>query len=216
MPTEVETDSRLLPFRVDRTWTVFLDRDGVLNRRVEGDYVRSADQFELLPGVPEAVAALSGVAGRVVVVTNQRVIGLGLMTATDVAVVHDELRRQVTAAGGRIDAVVVCPHTLEDGCRCRKPGPGLVEQAAATDPGIDLRRAVVVGDSVSDMGLAAGLGLPGVWIGGSPPADATGAVAGFDDLASFATAVLAASLPATALPATALPATAAHPEEGLP
>src|SRR5690348_6483614 len=117
---DLQATGQQLPFQLDHRWTVFLDRDGVLNRRVDGDYVRSTRQLEVLPGVAEAVRDLSERVGRVVVVTNQRGIGRGLMTWADVESVHAELNRQVGHAGGEIDAFYICPHTVEDKCRCRK------------------------------------------------------------------------------------------------
>ena len=70
----------LQDLKIDRGWTLFLDRDGVINRRIVDDYVKSWDQFKFLPGVPDAIKRLAGVFGRIIVVSNQQGIGIGLMT----------------------------------------------------------------------------------------------------------------------------------------
>ena len=109
---------------------VFLDRDGVINRkRPEGSYVTSWDEFELLPGALEALALLAKTGARVIVVTNQRGIARGRMTGDDLEEIHTRLRATVSAAGGRLDAIYHCPH--EGPCRCCKPEPGMFEDAAA-------------------------------------------------------------------------------------
>jgi D-glycero-D-manno-heptose 1,7-bisphosphate phosphatase len=147
------------------TWTVFLDRDGTLNvKAAEGDYVKGPDEFEMLPGAARAVAALSRAGLRLVLVTNQRGIARGLMTAADVDAVHDALVRELAAAGARLDAIYVCPH--EDGeCDCRKPGIGLFLRAREADPGIDFAHSVMVGDSASDVQAGRAAGMPTVGLG---------------------------------------------------
>ena len=132
---------------------LFLDRDGVLNVKApEGAYVADRAGFQLLPGVPEALAAfraeLPGL--RIVVVTNQRGIARGLVSAVTVDAIHGTMRAQLAAAGGDVDAVLVCPHDL-DTCACRKPQAGLLREAAARYPDIDLPASAMVGDSLSDL-----------------------------------------------------------------
>lgn len=148
-----------------RGGTLFLDRDGVVNRKVDGDYVRGWAGFEFLPGALEALARLAGLFGTIVVVTNQRGVGRGLMRETDLADIHRRMVAEVERAGGRIDGVYHCPHDLDVGCQCRKPGLGLVRQAMREHPGIDLLRSVLAGDSESDMALARRLGVPGILVG---------------------------------------------------
>ena len=133
------------------TWTVFLDRDGTLNEKApEGDYVKGPAELRMLPGAADAVAELNGAGLRTVLVTNQRGVARGLMSAADVLAVHAALARELAAAGAHLDAIFVCPHE-EGECDCRKPGVGLFVQARDADPGIDFTRSVMVGDAPSDM-----------------------------------------------------------------
>jgi D-glycero-D-manno-heptose 1,7-bisphosphate phosphatase len=132
---------------------LFLDRDGVLNAKPpEGGYVTSAAELVVLPGVPQALAALRGaVPGlRIAIVTNQRGVALGRMTAQAVAATHERLLAELAAAGGSVDRIEVCPHE-RDTCDCRKPGTGLLRRALETWPGIDPAACALVGDSASDL-----------------------------------------------------------------
>lgn len=143
---------------------VFLDRDGTLNVKApEGDYVKGPEELELLPGAAAAVAALNRAGIPALLVTNQRGIALGRMTAADVDRVHERLHAQLQAGGARLDGVYVCPHG-RDVCACRKPRPGLLLQAAA-ERGIDLARAYLVGDAVSDVQAAAAAGVRAIIVG---------------------------------------------------
>lgn len=139
--------------------TVFLDRDGVINED-SPDYIRSWEAFRFLPGSLQAVVELSRRGFRIFVITNQSGIGRGLIAPEELARMHNNLAAEAAAAGGRIDGFFFCPHRPEEGCRCRKPRPGLIE-AAARAHGIDLSRAVMVGDSARDILAArrAGCGL---------------------------------------------------------
>ena len=139
--------------------TVFLDRDGVLNEKMpEGRYVTSWDEFHILPGVPEAIARLNQAGLRAIVVSNQRGIALGLYTAADLEAIHAAFQRILSNHGAHIDAFFICPHHA-DQCNCRKPLPGLFEQAAAQFPGISAATSVMVGDSLVDMEFGRCLGM---------------------------------------------------------
>jgi D-glycero-D-manno-heptose 1,7-bisphosphate phosphatase len=144
-----------------RLTTVFLDRDGVINRKApEPDYIKSWDQFELLPGAVEGIALLRSAGLKTVVVTNQRGVALGVMTESDVEDIHLRMR----AIGVDVDAVYYCPHEKGE-CDCRKPGTGMFTGAAAEVPGVDLASAAMVGDSELDMEAGRALGLVLVKIG---------------------------------------------------
>ncbi len=138
--------------------TVLLDRDGVLNKQATlARYIRTWAEFEWLPGAREALRLFTEAGWRVIVVSNQAGIGRGVMQEEDVRTIHERMRADAAAAGGRIDAVYYCPHGWDDGCDCRKPKPGLLLQAQR-DFTLDFNRAVMIGDDERDgqAGAAAG------------------------------------------------------------
>ena len=136
---------------------IFLDRDGVLIEN-RSNYVRDWSQVII---IPEAIRALSLVPikkYKVVIVTNQSVVGRGLILRQTAEEINQRLIDLIHARGGQIDGVYMCPHKPEDGCSCRKPLPGLLLQAA-NDLSLDLQRSWMIGDAWSDVqaGEAAGL-----------------------------------------------------------
>ncbi|HEX6508438.1 MAG TPA: HAD-IIIA family hydrolase [Chloroflexota bacterium] len=135
---------------------VFLDRDGVINRR-RVDHVKSWSEFEFLPGTLEALAALRRAGARVVVVTNQAVVGRGVVREEDLAFIHTRMAEAVAMAGGWIERTYVCVHTPDAGCPCRKPGTALLEQARA-ELGIKLELSLLVGDAPTDVEAARAAG----------------------------------------------------------
>jgi D-glycero-D-manno-heptose 1,7-bisphosphate phosphatase len=138
----------------------FLDRDGVLNRRAtEHDYVKSVAEFAWLPGAREGVRRLNDEGWLVLVVTNQRGVGRGLMSAADVEEIHAHAQRGLAEVGARIDAFYVCPHRDEDGCACRKPQPGLILRAAR-EWDVDLAGSFLIGDDDRDIEAARRAGVP--------------------------------------------------------
>jgi len=146
--------------------TVFLDRDGVINRKApEGEYVFRWEDFHLLDGVIDAITQLNRAGLRTIVVTNQRGIALGLYNAADVEAVHSQLQQQLVARGARIDAFYMCPHGRA-GCTCRKPLPGLFEQAVADFKEISAAKSVMVGDSLVDIEFGRRLGMKTIHIAG--------------------------------------------------
>ena len=145
--------------------TVFLDRDGVINRNLTGEnpYVTNWSQFEFLTGVLEGIRLLSQLSKHLIVVTNQRGIARHLMTETDLLKIHTRMQSEITACGGRLDGVYHCPHD-RDMCQCRKPAKGLFEQARNDFPDINYSQSVVVGDSSSDLQAARAIGAKSVLI----------------------------------------------------
>jgi D-glycero-D-manno-heptose 1,7-bisphosphate phosphatase len=135
---------------------VFLDRDGVINEN-RTDHVKSWAEFRFLPGVPEAVARLTRVGVKVFVVSNQAVVNRGMASRAGVESLHQQMVREIERQGGRIEAVAFCPHRPEEECECRKPRTGLLLDLAH-DHNVDLGRAALVGDALTDVeaGLAAG------------------------------------------------------------
>src|ERR1700761_8438620 len=113
---------------------IFLDRDGVLNRKLpEGAYVGEWAQFEWLPGAVEAVARMKRAGLAVIVVSNQRGIALGKITDTQLEYVHETMQSHLARKAARLDAIYYCPHDYGE-CHCRKPGTGLFEQAFQSFP----------------------------------------------------------------------------------
>ncbi|MGD0347314.1 MAG: HAD family hydrolase [Terracidiphilus sp.] len=155
----------------NRAWaaglrTVFLDRDGILNEKMpEHRYVTRWEEFRVLPGVPEAVRRLNDAGLRVVVVSNQRGIAKGLYTAADLDAIHAKFQRLLELEGARIDAFFICPHEA-DQCNCRKPLPGLFEQAVARFPEITAATSVMIGDSNVDIEFGHRLGMKTIFIEG--------------------------------------------------
>ncbi len=128
---------------------VFLDRDGVINEDSPA-YIKSWNEFRLIPGSIEAIRRLAGGGFAVILITNQSAVGRGLLSEPVLDSMHENLKTLVANAGGTITDIFVCPHRPEDGCDCRKPLPGLIHQARQKY-GIDLTDAVMVGDSIRDI-----------------------------------------------------------------
>ncbi len=144
--------------------TVFLDRDGVINEKMpEEKYVCSEADFHLLPGVPTAIANLNRAGIRVLLVSNQRGIALELMTSAAVERIHALLQRQLNMSGAHLDGFYYCPHE-KNSCSCRKPLPGLFEQAVRDFPDIRADCSVMIGDSFSDIEFGRRLGMRTIWI----------------------------------------------------
>ena len=148
--------------------TIFLDRDGVINRKMpEGQYVTCWEHFHLLPGVPEAIAQLNQAGLRVIVVTNQRGVALGLYSTADVDAIHVQFQQVLDRFGAHVDGFYFCPHDKRE-CTCRKPLPGMFEQAQADFPEIEAATSLVIGDSLSDIEFGKNLGLRTIFIEGDP------------------------------------------------
>lgn len=154
---------------------VFLDRDGVINRKApEGAYVGRWSEFHILPGAESAIAALNRAGYRVIVISNQRGIALGHYTAADVDALHACLRQHLAAHGARVDAFYYCPHD-KDQCDCRKPKTGLFEKAFRDFPDVSRANSLLIGDSLSDIDAARALGIPAIFIQGDPVTQTPGA-----------------------------------------
>jgi D-glycero-D-manno-heptose 1,7-bisphosphate phosphatase len=154
--------------RFDDVKFVFLDRDGVLNRKApEGEHVGRCEDVELLPGAAEAVARINRSGRKAIVVTNQRAIALGLYAESDLLQIHETFQAQLKAQGAHLDAIYYCPHD-HGRCNCRKPGPGLFEQAFRDFRGAGVHNSVMIGDSLSDIEAGVRLGMRTVPIAEQP------------------------------------------------
>jgi D-glycero-D-manno-heptose 1,7-bisphosphate phosphatase len=134
-----------------KKWTLFLDRDGVINNRIVGGYVRNWSEFEFLPGVLEALPILARKFDCIVVVTNQQGIAKGLMTEAALKKVHGSMVEVIRKNGGRIDQVYFCAKHERENAACRKPNVGMATQAKSDFPKIDFKQAIMVGDSITDI-----------------------------------------------------------------
>lgn len=145
-----------------RKQAVFLDRDGTINEQM--GYINHISRFHLLPGVADAIGRLNAQRIPVVVVTNQSGLARGYFPEELLTAVHEKMHLQLAAHGAHVDGIYICPHHPEAkeeryrlACSCRKPGTGLLEQAAE-EMGLDLSRSFMVGDRWSDLrcGIRAG------------------------------------------------------------
>jgi D-glycero-D-manno-heptose 1,7-bisphosphate phosphatase len=144
--------------------TVLVDRDGVLNRKPPpAEYVTCWQQFEWLPQVQAGLRLLHEASYRVIVVSNQAGIARGAMTESDLDAVHQQMKRDVDVAGGKIMAIYHCPHDWNSGCECRKPQPGMLFQAQR-DFDLDLSRTPFIGDDERDGEAAEAAGCPFVQV----------------------------------------------------
>lgn len=129
---------------------VFLDRDGLINRQAAPHhYISRPEDFEILPGVPEAIRALNEAGYLVIIVTNQRGVARGMLTMREIKKVHNYLQEELKKHGAHIDAAYVCPHDIGE-CHCRKPEIGLFLQAER-DYAIDKPQSWMIGDSDTDV-----------------------------------------------------------------
>lgn len=143
---------------VDKSWTLFLDRDGVINNERLGYYVLHWNEFIFSEGVLEAFKILSQKFGKIFIITNQRGVGKGLMSLEDLHHIHKEMRKEVKEAGGHIDQIYYCTEK-DPNCFYRKPNPGMALQAKKEFADIDFSKAIMVGNKPSDaaFGRAAGI-----------------------------------------------------------
>ena len=191
------------PLKIDKTWSLFLDRDGVINRRIVGGYVQSWDQFEFLPGVTEALKILSGNFTRILVVSNQQGVGKGLITDKDVKSIHARMAEEIAEAGGTIHKIYYCPSLDEDKSILRKPNIGMALKARKDDPAINFKRSVMVGDSISDMIFGRRLKMKTVFLSNDISVIRKGAQFidfVYDDLLAFAKSLTFATPPSPTIP----------------
>lgn len=148
---------------------VFLDRDGVINRKLEKDFVKEWREFRFIRGAKKGVRLLKESGFLVVVLTNQRCISKGSGTLDKLAEIHARMTGEIILRGGNIDALYFCPHGVDEGCDCRKPRPGMVLKAVrdfkSRGVSIDLGGSFLVGDEEKDMIAGRRAGLRTVKIG---------------------------------------------------
>ena len=185
----------MIPFEhIDPSWTLFLDRDGVINVEKEGSYIFHYGEFVFLEGVHEALQRCAAVFGHIVVVTNQRGVGKGMMTAGDLQEIHDKMVAAIELAGGRISRIYYAD-SLDNAHPLRKPQPGMALAAQRELPGVDLARSVMVGNNLSDMEFGRNAGMYTAFVRTTNPEQTLPHPAidmAFDSLADFAKHLLLA------------------------
>ena len=149
--------------QIDNTWTLFLDRDGVINHEKHLDYIHTWDEFAFYEGVTEAIAVFAKTFHRIVVVTNQKGVGKGVTRLEDLQLIHANMVAAIEEKGGRVDAVYFCPD-LDSDSPNRKPNPGMGLQAVQDFPDIDLDKAIMVGNTISDMQFGRNLGVQTIFL----------------------------------------------------
>jgi D-glycero-D-manno-heptose 1,7-bisphosphate phosphatase len=154
--------------QIDASWTLFLDRDGVINVEKDGSYIFDYGEFVFYEGNREALRHCAAIFGHIVVVTNQRGVGKGMMTAADLQDIHDKMVAEIVLAGGRIDRIYYAD-SLDNAHPLRKPQPGMAYAARQDLPGIDLGRSVMVGNNLSDMEFGRNAGMYTVFLRTTSP-----------------------------------------------
>jgi histidinol-phosphate phosphatase family protein len=148
---------------IDNSWTLFLDRDGVINEEVVGDYIRNWEEFQFRPGSLEALQLLATLFSRIVVVSNQRGVGKGLMTMDELNHITQNMLLKTEEAGGKIDAVYYCTSTDNKDIN-RKPSSGMALQAKNQFPEIDFAKSIMVGNMPGDMWFGRNIGAYTVYL----------------------------------------------------
>lgn len=180
--------------KIGADWTLFLDRDGVVNKEKYQDYVYNYSEFIFYEGVTGALKVLAERFSRILIVTNQRGIGRGLMTDADLEDIHFQMIRDVKQEGGRIDRIYYCS-SLDDRHPERKPNPGMAHAARRDFPDIDFSRSVIAGNSPSDMEFGRNAGMYTVFIRTTHPGQVLPYPTidlAYDSLADFAKALQSA------------------------
>ena len=149
---------------LNRYKTLFLDRDGVINRERPGDYVKTVDEFIFLPGVFDALSILNKHFSRIFIVTNQRGVGRGIMSEDNLLDIHDWMVGEIILKNGRIDKLYVCTD-VDPLSENRKPNIGMALQAQKDFPEIDFSKSIMVGNSLSDMKFGKNAGMCTILVG---------------------------------------------------
>ncbi len=176
---------------IDKSWTLFLDRDGVINHEKKEDYILNWNEFKFYDGVTDAIKKFTAVFGTIVMVTNQRGIGKGLMTANDLADIHQHMIKAITENKGRIDKIYYCD-SMDNDCYNRKPNPGMAFEAQKDFNHIDFKKSIMVGNKLTDMQFGKNAGMFTVYLDTThPEVSSPNSLIDFrfKDLSSFALAI---------------------------
>lgn len=141
---------------INSSWTLFIDRDGVINDEKYLDYIHTWDEFKFYEGVKEAFEIFNKKFGIIILVTNQRGVAKGLTKLEDLHHIHKNMLNEIENAGGRIDKIYFCTEMESPN---RKPNPGMGLQAIKDFPEIDLAKSIMIGNTLSDMKFGRNLGV---------------------------------------------------------
>jgi D-glycero-D-manno-heptose 1,7-bisphosphate phosphatase len=153
---------------IDKTYTLFLDRDGVLNYEKKADYIRNWEEFIFYEGVLDALKIMNSLFGTIVLVTNQKGVGKNLMTHEDLETIHNKMLQTIENSGGRIDKIYYCSD-VEDSSPNRKPNAGMAFKAKNDFNSIDFSKSFMVGNKLSDMNFARNAGIQSVFVATTNP-----------------------------------------------
>ncbi len=156
--------NKLRQLNIDSTWSLFLDRDGVINKKLDNDYVKNVDEFEFVEGAQVSIQKMTKLFGRLFLVTNQQGIGKGIMTHEDLKVVHDYMEEGLKPFDVKFDALYYCPDLAAENTLCRKPNIGMALQAKKDFPEVDFSKSIIVGDSITDIQMGKRAGMKTVFI----------------------------------------------------
>lgn len=154
--------------RVNKNWTLFLDRDGVINHEIKGHYVTNYDDFVFSDKALDAIAACTKIFKRILLVTNQRGIGRGMMTTDDLTDIHQKMLGQIRSHKGNIDRIYYAPE-IDDNNINRKPNTGMALQAKSDFPDINFQQSIIVGNSLSDMDFGRRMNMVTVFVKSTIP-----------------------------------------------
>jgi D-glycero-alpha-D-manno-heptose 1-phosphate guanylyltransferase len=155
--------------KIDKSWTLFLDRDGVINEDKNNGYILNVDEFIIYDGLlnkdnkPGVFKKFAELFGRIIIITNQRGVGREMMTTKDLLDIHEKLVKEITGAGGRIDHIYYCP-AFEKKDPGRKPNLGMAVQVKKDFPNVDFSRSIMVGNNFSDMQFGKNAGMHTVFV----------------------------------------------------
>ncbi len=149
---------------INKNWTLFLDRDGVINKKIDNDYVKQWIEFEFIEGVLDALKFLNTLFGNIIVVTNQQGIGKKLYRKEDLELIHKNMLYEIAYHGGKIDKVYFSPYLKRENHPYRKPGIGMALKAKEDISTINFKQSIMVGDSMSDMEFGRNAGMKTIYI----------------------------------------------------
>ena len=153
---------------IDSTWTLFLDRDGVLNEEKKDSYVFNREELHIFDYVAKSLGYLSTIFSKLILVTNQKGIGKGLMSVDDLTDIHNYLKENIAKENGKLDAIYFAPD-LEADSPNRKPNAGMAFQAKKDFPEIDFSKSIMVGNRMSDMEFGRNAGMHTVFVATTHP-----------------------------------------------